>query len=135
MSKRPMINNSNNNNYITYENHINKNKYSNSNNFNKNNNGKSLNLMLSKGKAEQMCKKKLRQSKRLKTNLFATVLIRNTLKYVQSCENDTFTKETINNYEEYQPFNKKPCKDISSDDIDKILEEYQPFNKKPCKDI
>merc|ERR1719435_56241 len=97
--------------------------YSISNNFNNNSNGKSLNLMLSKGKAEQMCKKKLRQAKRLKTNLYATVLIRNTLKYVQSCENDTFTKETINNFEEYQPFNKKTCIDISSDEIDKILEE------------
>merc|ERR1712062_520847 len=70
-----------------------------------------------------MCKKKLSQARRLKTSLYTTVLVRNTLKYVQSCENDTLATETVHNYEEYQPFNKKPCKDISSDDIDKVLDE------------
>merc|ERR1719244_1026294 len=111
MSKRLLINNySNNNNW-------------NNKNFNSKNNGKTLlKPLLTKGKAEQMCHRKLRQAKRLKTNLYTTVLVKNTLKYVQSCGKDTIPTETFHN-EEYQPFNKKPCKDISSDDIDKILDE------------
>merc|ERR1711942_58609 len=114
MSKRPLINNySNKNNDI----------YSNNNMYSNNKNVKTLKALMTKDKAEQMCKKKLRQVRRLKTNLYAMVLVRNTLQYVQSCPNDTVATDTVHNLGEYQPFNKKPCREISSDDIDMILDE------------
>merc|ERR1719308_543191 len=99
MSKRPLINNYSNNNNDIYSNN---NKYSNNNMYSK---------------------KKLRQVRRLKSNLYAMVLVRNTLQYVQKCPNETFATNTVHNLGDYQPFNKKPCREISSDDIDKILDE------------
>ena len=91
--------------------------------YSNNNNVKTLKPLLTKDKAEQMCKKKLRQVKRLKTNLYAMVLVRNTLQYVQNCQYDTVATDNVHNLGDYQPFNKKPCREISSDDIDKILDE------------
>merc|ERR1712013_672228 len=120
MSKRPLINNYSNNNNDIYSNN---NKYSNSNKYSNNNIRKTLKTLVTKDRAEQMCNKKLRQVKRLKTNLYAMVLVRNTLQYVQNCQYDTVATDNVHNLGDYQPFNKKPCREISSDDIDKILDE------------
>ena len=77
-------------------------------------------ILLSRDKAEKMCKKKLRQTKKINSNLCQTVLVKNTLKYVRSCKHFILASEPP---QEYQPFHKKSCKDISSDDIDNILDE------------
>merc|ERR1712013_488282 len=99
MSKRPLINNYSNNNI-----------FSNNNMYSNNNNVKTLKPLLTKDKAEQMCKKRLRQVQRLKTNLYAMVLVRNTLQYVQNCQYDTVATDNVHNLGDYQPFNKKPCR-------------------------
>merc|ERR1719187_978862 len=99
------------------------------NNNNNNNNNNSTILLYTKEEAEQICQKKLRQVRRLRTNLYATVLVRNTLKYVQSCTNFSVSTGVPTKYEEYQPFQKKSCRDISSEDIDKILNEISFANQ------
>merc|ERR1712013_229401 len=98
--------------------------FSNNNMYSNNNNVKTLKPLLTKDKAEQMCEKKLRQVKRLKTNLYAMVLVRNTLQYVQNCQYDTVATDNVHNLGDYRPFNKKPGREISSDDIDKIYTKY-----------
>merc|ERR1712045_475889 len=100
-----------------------------------NNNNNSTILLYTKEEAEQICQKKLRQVRRLKTNLYATVLVRNTLKYVQSCTNFSVSTGVPAKYEEYQPFQKKSCRDISSEDIDKILNEISFANQLSPKKI
>ena len=69
-----------------------------------------------------MCQQKLKQVKKVKSKLCQTVLVRNTLKYVQNSDNTTFS-QALERLEpdEYEPFSKKSCLDISSDDIDNIL--------------
>ena len=83
------------------------------------------NMLLNRQKAEEMCQTKLRKISKVKSKLVQTVLIRNTLKYVQNCEHVTFAYDDDDDIKdiEYEPFNKKPCKDISTDDIDEILSE------------
>merc|ERR1712243_393737 len=125
MSKRPLISNYCNNHGDPVQSHKqtkNMSKRPLISNYCNNNNVKTLKPLLTKDKAEEMCQKKLRQVRRLKTNLYAMVLVRNTLKYVQSCKNDAVATDTVHNLGEYQPFNKKPCREISSNDIDKILD-------------
>merc|ERR1712123_187544 len=79
-------------------------------------------ITISRLKAEQMCQQKLKHVKKVKSKLFQTVLVRNTLKYVQNSDNNTFS-QSLERLEpdEYEPFSKKSCLDISSDDIDNIL--------------
>merc|ERR1711892_491539 len=81
-------------------------------------------ITISRQKAEQMCQQKLKQVKKVKSKLCHTVLVRNTLKYVQNSDNNTFS-QALERLEpdEYEPFSKKSCLDISSDDIDNILRE------------
>ena len=45
------------------------------------------------------------------------------MKYVQNCEHVTFAFDDDLEDDEYEPFNKKLCKDISTDEIDEILSE------------
>ena len=78
-----------------------------------------------------MCKKKL---KTIKSKLYQTVLVKNTLKYVQNSEYVTFACDDDLEFAEYEPFNKIRCKDISTDDIDNILSEMifpHPFLPPP----
>merc|ERR1711892_419297 len=79
-------------------------------------------ITISRQKAEKMCQQKLKQVKKVKSKLCQTVLVRNTLKYVQNSDNTTFS-QALEHLEpnEYEPFSKKSCLDISSDDIDNIL--------------
>ena len=52
---------------------------------------KSQNVSLDREKAERMCKKKLKKISNVKSKLYLTVLVRNTLKHVQNCDYVTFT--------------------------------------------
>merc|ERR1712121_197421 len=104
-------------------------------NNNNNNNNNSTWVLYTKEEAEQICQKKLRKFRRLKTNLYGTVLVRNTLKYVQSCTNFSVSTGVPTKYEEYQPFQKKSCRDISSEDIAKILNELSFANQLSRKKI
>ena len=82
-------------------------------------------MRLNRQKAEDMCQTKLRKISKVKSKLVQTVLVRNTLKYVQNCEHVSFSYDDDNIVDdEYEPFNKKLCKDISSDDIDEILSAF-----------
>ena len=78
-------------------------------------------VCLNKEKAEQMCQQKLREVSKVKSKLLQSVLVRNTLKYVQNSEYVTFASDDGLEDDEYEPFNKKSFRDISSDDIDNIL--------------
>ena len=60
---------------------------------------------------------------KVKSKLIQTVLVRNTLKYVQTCEHVTFVYDDDIGDDEFEPFNKKLCRDISNDDIGEILSE------------
>ena len=80
-------------------------------------------MRLNRQKAEDMCQTKLRKISKFNSKLVQTVLVRNTLKYVQNCEHVTFAFDDDLEDDEYEPFNKKLCKDISTDDIDEILSE------------
>jgi len=88
---------------------------------------------LERQKAEKMCRNKLKKISKQKSKLHQTVLLRNTLKYVQSTEHVTFACD------EHKPFHKVKCKDISVDDIDNILSEMivntpQPHSKEFSND-
>merc|ERR1711892_672192 len=92
-------------------------------------------ITISRLKAEQMCQQKLKQVKKVKSKLCQTVLVRNTLKYVQNSDNTTFS-QSLERLEpdEYEPFSKKSCLDISSDDIDNILcEIYFPSRQQSTR--
>merc|ERR1712123_136879 len=92
-------------------------------------------ITISRLKAEQMCQQKLKQVKKAKSKLCQTVLVRNTLKYVQNSDNNTFS-QSLERLEpdEYEPFSKKSCLDISSDDIDNILcEIYFPSQQQSTR--
>ena len=70
-----------------------------------------------------MCQKKLKKISNVKSKLYQTVLVKNTLKYVQNTEYVTFACDDDLGIVEYEPFHKVRCKDISTDDIDNILSE------------
>merc|ERR1712106_155012 len=92
-------------------------------------------ITISRQKAEQMCQQKLKQVKKVKSKLRQTVLVRNTLKYVQNSDNTTFS-QALERLEpdEYEPFSKISCLDISSDDIDNILcEIYFPSQQQSTR--
>merc|ERR1712179_632725 len=55
--------------------------------------GNAPKILLSRDKAEKMCKKKLRQTKKINSNLCQTVLVKNTLKYVRSCKHFILASE------------------------------------------
>merc|ERR1712128_24198 len=92
-------------------------------------------IIISRLKAEQMCQQKLKQVKKVKSKLCQTVLVRNTLKYVQNSDNTTFSQALERlKPDEYEPFSKKSCLDISSDDIDNILcEIYFPSQQQSTR--
>jgi hypothetical protein len=69
-------------------------------------------------KCEQMCKTKLKKISKVQYNFLQTVLIRNTLKYVQNSEYVTFACDDDLDYE---PLYKRQYTDSSSDDIKYIL--------------
>eukprot|EP00091_Calanus_sinicus_P024286 TRINITY_DN8613_c0_g1_i1.p1 TRINITY_DN8613_c0_g1~~TRINITY_DN8613_c0_g1_i1.p1 ORF type:complete len:147 (-),score=33.02 TRINITY_DN8613_c0_g1_i1:246-686(-) len=111
---------------------MNKRLHNNNNNHDNHNNNNITSLTshkmhLNRQKAEEMCQTKLRKISKVKSKLVQTVLVRNTLKYVQNCEHVSFSyddgDDDIEN-NEYEPFSKKLCKDISIDDIDEILSEF-----------
>merc|ERR1712106_379392 len=86
----------------------------------------------SKQKAEKMCQKKLKK----KSKLYQTVLLKNTLKYVQNTEYVTFACDDDLEIVEYEPFHKVRCKDISIDDIDNVLSEMLfPCPRPPSEDF
>merc|ERR1711892_825261 len=92
-------------------------------------------ITISRLKAEQMCQQKLKQVKKVKSKLCQTVLVRNTLKYVQNSDNNTFS-HALERLEpdESEPFSKKSCLDISSDVIDNILcEIYFPSQQQSTR--
>ena len=72
-----------------------------------------------------MCKSKLKKILKVNCNLIQTVLIRNTLKYVQTTDYVTFACD--DNLED-EPLCKRQYKDISSDDIEYILYEMTSLN-------
>eukprot|EP00092_Neocalanus_flemingeri_P003011 GFUD01003220.1.p1 GENE.GFUD01003220.1~~GFUD01003220.1.p1 ORF type:complete len:198 (+),score=49.70 GFUD01003220.1:105-698(+) len=74
-------------------------------------------------KAEKMCQKKLKNISNEKSKLCQTVLIRNTLKYVQSIDHVTFACNDHLELDDYEPLGKIWCKHISSEDIDEFLSE------------
>merc|ERR1719431_2292526 len=78
-------------------------------------------LLLSRDRAEKMCQKKLIQVKKEKSKLCQTVLVRNTLKYVQSSNKSTFAFVNTFQPEHFVPFSKKSCSDITSEDIEELL--------------
>ena len=86
-------------------------------------------MSLNRQKAEDMCQAKLRKISKVKSKLVQTVLVKNTLKYVQNCEHVSFSydDEDIED-DEYEPFNKKLCKDISTDDIDDTFSVRTDYN-------
>merc|ERR1711892_583486 len=70
----------------------------------------------------QMCQQKLKQVMKVTSKLCQTVLVRNTLKYVQNSDNTTFSRALdCLEPDDYESFSKKSCLDISSDYIDNIL--------------
>ena len=78
---------------------------------------------LDRQKAEKMCQKKLKKISNDKSKLCQTVLIRNTLTYVQNSYCVTFSM-----HDEDEPLNKKRHRDDTiaddiDDDIDDILSE------------
>merc|ERR1711892_1320485 len=92
-------------------------------------------ITISRLKAEQMCQQKLKQAKKVKSKLCQTVLVRNTLKYVQNSDNNTFSQALdCLEPDDYEPFSKKSCLDILSDDIDNILcEIYFPSQQQSTR--
>merc|ERR1719357_1461620 len=54
----------------------------------------------------------------VKSKLYQTVLVRNTLRYVQTSTRSIFSCQPD---EYYVPFSKKSCIDLTADDIDNIL--------------
>merc|ERR1719470_303824 len=94
-----------------------------------------LAMCINREKAEQMCQQKLKQVLKVKSKLFQSVLVKNTLKYVQNSEYVTFAcDDGLTDYE-YEPFTKKSCRDISSDDIDIILSEISFHSELSQKEI
>ena len=85
------------------------------------------NMALNKATAEAMCTKKLRKLSKNHGNLCQTVLVRNTLKYVQTKR--YVTLHGAPKFAEYEPDEKKHCQDTSIvqdvdiNDIDDILSE------------
>ena len=77
-------------------------------------------------KCEQMCKSKLKKISKVNCNLIKTVLIRNTLKYVQTTDYVTFACD--DNLED-EPLCKRQYKDTFRDDIEYIL--YEMTSLKP----
>jgi len=55
------------------------------------NNNKPQQPLLTRDKAEQMCQKKLREVRKVKSKLYQTVLVRNTLRYVQTSTRSIFS--------------------------------------------
>jgi len=82
------------------------------------NNNKPQQPLLTRDKAEQMCQKKLREVRKVKSKLYQTVLVRNTLRYVQTSTRSIFSSQPD---EYYVPFSKKSCIELTADDIDNIL--------------
>ena len=85
-------------------------------------------MLLNRPKAEDMCQNKLWKISKVKSKFVQTVLVRNTLKYVQNCEHVTFTYDDDIEDDEYEHFNKKVCKDISTDDIDDTFSVRTDYN-------
>ena len=80
--------------------------------------------MLNRQKAEKMCQQKLKRISKIQSKLCQTVLVKNTLKYVQNSEYLTFSYHDESESAEYEPLQKMHCKDTSIvDDIDDILSE------------
>ena len=82
------------------------------------NNNKAEQPLITRDKAEQMCQKKLREVRKVKSKLYQTVLVRNTLRYVQTSSRSIFSCQPE---EYYVPFSKKSCIDLTVSDIDNIL--------------
>ena len=78
-------------------------------------------LINDKEKGEQMCKNKLKKISRQKNNLFQTVLLRNTLRYVQTSYFVYFPCEAqLSDFDKLVSRKKKHRPDIS-EDIENIL--------------
>jgi len=81
---------------------------------------------ITKSRAEKLCKTKLKLYSKDKSRLYETVLIKNTLRLVQGCDDDPY--ELVEK-EEPNPPAKKPrleeinLEDITIHDIDEILNE------------
>jgi hypothetical protein len=81
-------------------------------------------LLLTRENAEAMCTQKLRK---IQGNLCQTVLVRNTLKYIQTSQYVSLHGES--EFVEYEPPTKKHCPessivdDVDMNDIDDILSE------------
>ena len=86
-------------------------------------------VILSREKAEQICQQKLRKVKKVKSKLCQTVLVRNTLKYVQNCTHDTFEHEEELKYE---PVVKKLCTETSIFQS-QVRKKQSKFDWKDCK--
>jgi len=82
------------------------------------NNNKPQQPLMTRDKAEQMCQKKLREVRKVKSKLYQTVLVRNTLRFVQTSTRSIFSCQPD---EYYVPFSKKSCIDLTAGDIDNIL--------------
>jgi len=80
-------------------------------------------ILLSKKTAEKMCKQKLKKVKMQKSNLVEKVLLKNTLQFIRNSDFVTYPFHNDDYVDEYEPFCKKPCRDLSIQDIDKILVE------------
>ena len=76
-------------------------------------------------KCEQMCESKLKKITKVKCNLIQTVLLKNTLKYVQTSDYVTFACDDDLDYE---PLCKRQYKDIPRDDIEYIVYEMTSLN-------
>ena len=74
-------------------------------------------------KGEQMCQNKLKKISNVKSNLCQTVLVRNTLKYVQNSAYVTFDCDDDSELADDEPLHKIKRDDTFSDDIDDILNE------------
>ena len=85
------------------------------------------NMALNKATAEAMCTKKLRNISKMHENLYQTVLVKNTLRYIQTSNYVTLNVEP--EFAEYEPLEKKYCpdtsivEDVDINDIDEILSE------------
>ena len=77
-------------------------------------------IHLDRQKGVKMCQKKLQKISNVKSKLCQTVLVKNTLKYVQNSENVTFACDDDSDLAEYEPLHKIQRKDYTNNDIDDI---------------
>ena len=69
---------------------------------------------------ERLCRRKLKQVSSSEDKLYQSVLLKNTLKFIETTDELTFCCHVD---EDYEPLPKRQCFDENEDDIENILKE------------